>query len=248
MGVEVAAIFPGTGPLAAVLGDDVARRMAEIHRSNDVELLSSEKVAAFRGNGKVEQVVTASGRSVDCTFVVVGLGVQPNIEFLESSGIATDNGVLVDVTCRASVGSVFAAGDIANHDHPLFGRIRVEHYNNAEKQARYVARAMLGSVEPFDYVHSFWSDQYDHKLEYIGYASQWDDFVARGDLESGGFLGFYLKDGVVLAAMGLDRGGDPEAEPNSELAACVPLIRKGEKVDLHALADEGTDLVAVGAS
>lgn len=242
LGVDVGAIFPGSGPMAAVLGDHVARRMADIHRSKGVELLSGEKVAAFRGNGKVEQVVTESGRAVDCTFVLVGLGVQPNVEFLEGSGIATDNGVLVDVTCRASVESVFAAGDIANHDHPLFGRIRVEHYNNAEKQARYVARSMLGSIEPYDYVHSFWSDQYDHKIEYVGYASRWDDFVVRGDLESGGFLGFYLKDGVVLAAMGLDRGGDPEAEPNSELAACVPLIRKGEKVDPRTLADEGSDL------
>jgi 3-phenylpropionate/trans-cinnamate dioxygenase ferredoxin reductase subunit len=244
LGVEVAAILPGSGPLGAVLGDDVARRMAEIHRSEGVELLAGEKVGSFRGKSKVEQVVTESGKAIDCTFAVIGLGVEPNTGFLDGSGVATDNGVLVDVTCRSSVDTVYATGDVANHDHPLFGRIRVEHYNNAEKQSRYVARAMLGSVEPFDYVHSFWSDQYDHKLEYIGYAKEWDDFVVRGDVESG-FLGFYLKDGVVLAAMGLDRGGDPEAEPTSELAACVSLIRKREPIDPRSLADESADLAAV---
>jgi 3-phenylpropionate/trans-cinnamate dioxygenase ferredoxin reductase subunit len=158
--------------------------------------------------------------------------------------VKVDNGVLVDVTCRTNVGNVFAAGDVANHDHPLFGRIRVEHYNNAEKQAGYVARSMLGSVEPFDYVHSFWSDQYDNKIEYIGFAKKWDDFVVRGDL-AGEFLGFYMKDGVPLAVMGLDRGGDPEAEPNSELAQCVPLLRKREPVDPRALADEDSELATV---
>ena len=245
MGVDVTAMFPGGGPLSNVLGDVVARRMSEIHDSQGVELLSGEKVAAFEGAGRVETVRTESSRSVECDFAVVGLGVEPNVGLLDGSDVKLDNGVLVDVTCRTSVQNVFAAGDVANHEHPLFGRIRVEHYNNAEKQARFVARSMLGSVEPFDYVHSFWSDQYDHKIEYIGHAKKWDDFVVRGDLESG-FMGFYLKDGVILAVMGLDRGGDPEAEPSSELAQCVPLLRKREPVDPRVLADEGSQLATAG--
>ncbi len=247
LGVEVTAMFPDGGPLASVLGEKVAQRMGDIHRSHGVELVSGERVGEFRGSDRLEQVVTESGRSVDCDFAVIGLGVEPNVGLLAETGVKVDNGVVVDVTCRTNVQNVFAAGDVANHDHPLFGRIRVEHYNNAEKQARYVARSMLGSVEPFDYVHSFWSDQYDNKIEYVGHAKKWDDFVVRGDLESG-FLGFYLKGGVVLAVMGLDRGGDPEAEPESELASCVPLIRKGEPVDPRALADEGSELATVAES
>ncbi len=246
LGVDVTAMFPGAGPLANVLGDAVARRMYEIHASQGVRLLPGEKVAAFEGAGRVEKVRTESGRSVECDFAVIGLGVEPNVELLKGSDVKIDNGVVVDVTCRANVPNVYAAGDVANHDHPLFGRIRVEHFNNAEKQARYVARSLLGSVEPFDYVHSFWSDQYDHKIEYIGHARKWDEFVVRGDLD-GGFLGFYLKDDVPLAVMGLDRGGDPEAEPNSEMAQCVPLVRKREPVDPRALADEGAELASLAA-
>jgi 3-phenylpropionate/trans-cinnamate dioxygenase ferredoxin reductase subunit len=101
---------------------------------------------------------------------------------------------------------------------------------------------VAGDPQPYDYVHSFWSDQYDHKLEYVGFAKEWDRFVVRGDL-SGAFVGFYLADGVVRAAVGLDRGGDPEAEPDSELAACAKLIRDRTAVDAGALADEDTDIL-----
>jgi 3-phenylpropionate/trans-cinnamate dioxygenase ferredoxin reductase component len=242
IGCDVTAVFPGPGPLSAVLGDEVAARMSHIHTEQGVELVSGEKVSAFSGDGRVEAVVTESGRTVECDMAVVGLGVDPNVDVLDGSGIAVDNGVLVDGSCRTDADGVFAAGDVANQDHPLFGRIRVEHYNNAEKQGRHVGSHLL-DPEPYDYVHTFWSDQYDHKLEYVGFARKWDRFVARGDFTGGGFIGFYLKDGVVLAAMGLDRGGDPEAEPDSELAACVTLIRERTRVDPELLARESTDLL-----
>jgi 3-phenylpropionate/trans-cinnamate dioxygenase ferredoxin reductase subunit len=238
LGAEVTAVFPGSGPLTSVLGDLVAGAMATIHSERGVQLLPGEKLAEFRGLDRVEEVVTESGRRIACTFAVLGLGVEPNVELLEGSGVTTDNGVLVDAGCRTSVENIFAVGDVANHDHPIFGRLRVEHYNNAEKQGRYAARSMLGNDEPYDYVHSFWSDQYDAKIEYVGFAKEWDDFAVRGDIESGSFLGFYLKDGILSAAMGLNRGGDPEAEPESELAACVELIRNRTKVDSADLADD----------
>ena len=110
-----------------------------------------------------------------------------------ASPVAQENGVLVDELCRTSAADVYAAGDVANQLHPLFGRVRVEHYNNAEKMGQAVARSMLGSTSPYDYVHSFWSDQYDHKLEYVGHATNWDDFVVRGSLEEGKLIGFYLR-------------------------------------------------------
>src|SRR5439155_4516893 len=96
--------------------------------------------------------------------------------FAGSQGALT-NGVLVDEACRASAPDIYAAGDVANHLHPVFGRVRVEHYNNAEKQGRAAARSMLGSSAPYDYIHSFWSDQFEHKLEYVCHAATWDEFV-----------------------------------------------------------------------
>jgi 3-phenylpropionate/trans-cinnamate dioxygenase ferredoxin reductase subunit len=238
VGVEVSAVFMGDAPLAPILGERVGSVVAAMHRDHGVELLADETVESFRGDKRVESVVTASGRSLDCTFVVLGVGVAPNIGFLDGSDIATDNGVLVDARCRTNVPNVFAAGDVANHDHPLFGRIRIEHFNNAEKQGRYVARSMLGDESAYDYVHTFWSDQYDEKIEYVGHAKDWDDFVVRGDLEGRAFVGFYTKDDRVKAAIGFNRGGDPELEPGSELAHVARLITSQAPVDAEALVEE----------
>ena len=134
------------------------------------------------------------------------------------------------------------AGDVANHLHPLFGRIRVEHYNNAEKQGAAAARSMLGSTAPYDYVHSFWSDQYEHKIEYVGHVATWDEFVVRGSVDEGKLIGFYLVDGVVRAAVGLDRGGDPELDLDGEMAACARLVAARARPAPAVLADDRTDL------
>ena len=148
----------------------------------------------------------------------------------------------MDELCRASAPDIYAAGDVANHLHPVFGRVRVEHYNNAEKQGRAAARSMLGSTTPYDYIHSFWSDQYEHKLEYVGHAATWDEFVVRGSLQERRLIGFYLQDGLMRAAVGLDRGGDPEADLDSEMAACARLVAQRARPAPGRLADEHVDL------
>ena len=221
LGVRVTAVFPGRDPLERVLGDQVAGVMSAIHRANGVELLAGEQVAAFEGTSRVAAAVTRSGRRIECDFAVAGVGIEPDIPAV---GVEQQNGILVDERCRASAPDVYAAGDLANHLHPLFGRIRVEHYNNAEKQGAAAARSMLGSTAPYDYVHSFWSDQYDHKLEYVGHVEKWDQFVVRGSVRDGKLIGIYLVDGIVRAAVGLDRGGDPELDTDGEMAACDRLV------------------------
>jgi 3-phenylpropionate/trans-cinnamate dioxygenase ferredoxin reductase subunit len=148
----------------------------------------------------------------------------------------------VDELCRTSAADVFAAGDVANQLHPIFGRVRVEHYNNGEKMGRAAARSMLGSTSPYDYIHTFWSDQYEHKLEYVGHATTWDDFVVRGSLEEGRLIGFYLQEGLLQAAVGLDRGGDPELDTDQEMAACARLVATRARPGGGQLADEGVDL------
>jgi 3-phenylpropionate/trans-cinnamate dioxygenase ferredoxin reductase subunit len=243
MGVEVTAVEGHPVPLARVLGPEVGAVLAGIHREKGVELVLEDSVAAFEGTGRVERVRTRKGRVLPCDFVVAGIGIVPNAELLAGAGAAVDNGVLVDEHCRTSVPDVYAAGDVANHRHPLFGRLRVEHWNNAYRQGRAAARAMLDGPEPYDYLHSFWSDQYEHVVEYIGFAASWDRLVFRGDPASRKFLGFYLKDGVVRAAVGLDRGGDPEdPKGGSELAVVADLIRKRVPAEPERLADEGVDL------
>jgi 3-phenylpropionate/trans-cinnamate dioxygenase ferredoxin reductase component len=244
LGVRVTAMLPGAAPLERVLGEEVGGAFAAIHRDHGVELLSGTRLASFGGSARVEAAVTADGDRIPCDFAVLGIGIQPDVpEF--ASPLAIENGILVDELCRTSAPDVYAAGDVANNLHPIFGRVRVEHYNNAEKMGRAAARSMLGSGAAYDYIHTFWSDQYEHKLEYAGHATEWDRFVIRGSLEDRRFLGFYLKSGVILAAVGLDRGGDPELDEDGEMAACARLVAERAKRTPEQLADESVDLWSV---
>jgi 3-phenylpropionate/trans-cinnamate dioxygenase ferredoxin reductase subunit len=242
LGVRVTAVFGGSVPLERVVGPEVGGAFAAIHEEHGVELLSGEQIVSFGGDGRVEAAVTANGRRVECDFVVVGIGIEPYVPPFRAGSIEQSNGVLVDELCRTSAPDIYAAGDLANILHPAFGRVRVEHYNNAEKQGRAAARSMLGAADPYDYIYTFWSDQYEDKLEYAGYATRWDQFVVRGNLEERTFLGFYIADGVVAAAVGLNRGGDPELDEDSEMAAAARLVGLGAHADAAALANEGVDL------
>ena len=136
----------------------------------------------------------------------------------------------------APMSGIFAAGDVANHFHPLVGRhIRVEHYQNAISQGMAAARSMLGKLQqPYAEVHWFWSDQYQYNIQYAGFHTQWDQFVVRGNLEQRDFLGFYLKDGRISAAVAVNRGKD--------LRLTMRLIEAQVPVDVADLTNEEVKL------
>jgi 3-phenylpropionate/trans-cinnamate dioxygenase ferredoxin reductase subunit len=242
LGVRVTALFGGKVPLERVVGPEVGGAFAAIHEEHGVELLSDEHLVSFEGEGRVETAVTANGRRVECDFAIVGIGIAPHVPPFKTGSVEQSNGLLVDELCRTSAPDIYAAGDLANILHPVFGRVRVEHYNNAEKQGRAAARSMLGATDRYDYIYTFWSDQYKDKLEYAGHATKWDRFVVRGSLEERMFLGFYVVGGAVAAAVGLNRGDDPELDEDSEMAAAARLVGLRARADADVLADEDVDL------
>jgi 3-phenylpropionate/trans-cinnamate dioxygenase ferredoxin reductase subunit len=242
LGVRVTAVFTGTAPLERVLGDQVGGAIAAIHEEHGVELLADDRVTSFEGNERVESAVTAGGRRIECDFAVAGIGIEPAVPEFAGEAPELSNGLLVDACCRTSLPDVYAAGDIANQLHPLFGRVRVEHYNNAERQGRAAGHSMLGAERPYDYVHSFWSDQYEDKIEYVGHATRWDDFVVRGSTEERCLVGFYLLADQLVAAVGLNRGGDPELDTGGEMAVCARLVGESARPPRDRLADDAVDL------
>jgi 3-phenylpropionate/trans-cinnamate dioxygenase ferredoxin reductase subunit len=234
-GVEVVSVDSSPTPLFRILGEQVGRVMAAIHRDHGVNTIFQDVVAQFEGNGRVERVITKHGRRVDCDFSVVGVGVEPVTDFLAGSGIATENGILVDEHCRTSVDGIYAAGDVANHYHPIFGqRMRVEHWQNAMQQGAAAARSMLGKPQPYDAVHWFWSDQYDVNLQYAGFHQQWDQMVVRGTLAERNFIAFYLNQRRIDAVVALNRGKD--------VRRLMPLIKSRAFVDPRQLEDEEIDV------
>jgi len=242
MGLTVTAVLPGNAPLDSVLGPEMGELFAGIHRDAGVELIAHDEVVRFEGTQRVEHAVTKRGRRLDCDFAIVAVGIEPNVDILQGTDVPLDNGVLVDARCSTNVPDIFAAGDVANHLHPLFGRVRVEHYNNAEKQGAAAARSMLGALDEYRYLHTFWSDQYEHKLEYVGHVRKWDQFVVRGSSAERRLIGFYLQAGSLRAAVGLNRGGDPELDEGGEMAKAGRLIARGARPAPAALADEDQDL------
>ena len=234
-GVEVVSIDPSPAPLFRVLGADVGHVLAAVHRGHGVDTIFDDSVTRFEGEGRLERVITGRGRRVDCDLAIVGVGVEPSIDIIAGSGIATDNGILVDEYCRTNVEGIFAAGDVANHYHPVFERrMRVEHWQNAMQQGAAAARSMLGPGKPYDAVHWFWSDQYDVNLQYAGVHRAWDRIVVRGGLETRDFLAFYLADGRVDAVVAVNRG--------KELRRVMPLIKSRATVDPRQLGDESLEL------
>jgi 3-phenylpropionate/trans-cinnamate dioxygenase ferredoxin reductase subunit len=235
LGKEVTVLEFGPVPLGRALGPEMGEVYGAIHRDHGVALHTGEGVESIEdapGGGVL--VRSTTGRTVEGDMVVVGVGVDPVTALAEQAGLPVDNGILVDAVCRTGADGVFAAGDVANHDHPVFGRIRVEHFDNALKMGTHVAGAMLGDDRPFDDPHWFWSDQYDVNLQYGGFAKEWDQVVVRGSLEDLDFCAFYLKDGQLLAVLGLNRG--------KEVRRAMKLISARARPDPAALRDEDVDL------
>jgi 3-phenylpropionate/trans-cinnamate dioxygenase ferredoxin reductase subunit len=234
-GVDVAVVEVFKVPLYKALGEDIGRVFESIHRDEGVVMHFEEGVSAFRGDGRVEVVVTKKGITIECDFAIVGVGVEPVTDLAEGTGIAVENGVVVDEHCRTNVEGVFAAGDVTNHYHPVFdSRMRVEHWQNAIKQGTSAAKNMLGQNEPYDETHWFWSDQYDYNLQYAGFSEGSDQTVMRGSLHDRDFCLFFLKDRRLVGAVGLGRG--------KLVRQSMRLIKERTIVDPSKLGDEDVDL------
>jgi len=204
-GCEVTMIERSSLPLERVLGPEVGRIYRDLHRANGVEFLPETTVASFEGGPSVERVLTRDGARIDADFVVVGIGVMPRTGLAEAAGLPVDNGILVDAGLRTEAENVFAAGDVANAFHPFYGRrLRVEHWANAERQGPVAARAMLGKDATYEEIPYFFSDQYDGGMEYVGYATEWDQVVFRGDVAGRELIAFWLSDRRVVAGMNMN--------------------------------------------
>lgn len=238
--VEVVAIEPGPTPLARVLGETVGATLATLHASHGVQTIFNDTVERFEGNGRIAHVITAAGRRIPCDVAVVGVGVEPVVDLLAGTSIRIDNGIVVDQHCATSVDGIYAAGDVANHYHPVFGRhIRVEHWQNAMRQADTAARNMLGERIPYDEVPWFWSDQYDANIQYAGHHTAYDELIVRGQLDGGSYAAFYMRGGVIDAVVGLNSAKD--------VRRTMPLIKARRPVDPDRLRDVSVDLRSLGA-
>lgn len=246
-GVPVTVLETAALPLQRVLGDEVATIFADLHRHHGVDLRLGTGIAEIRGEdgASVSSVVTDDGEEIPAAAVVVGIGATPQTDWILAAGLKGENGVDTDASLRTSDPSIWAVGDIAAVDNPSLGRrVRVEHWAMANDSGPVAARAMLGQDVVFDKLPFFYTDQYDLGMEYVGHVPDVTetDVVLRGDTDATGalaFQAFWLRDGVVLAAMHANVW-DVGIEP---LEALV-----GRRVDAVRLADPSVPLDEVADS
>ena len=213
IGLEAAAVLAKLGKhvtllealprvLARVAGPDLSAFYDAEHRAHGVDLRTGAAVDCIEGDGtRATGVRLADGTVLGCEMVIVGIGIVPAIEPLLGAGAEGGNGVDVDAHCRTSLPDVFAIGDIAAHENAFAGggRIRLESVQNANDMATVVAKAIAGEPAAYHAVPWFWSNQYDLKLQTVGWSAGHDEAVTRGDPATRSFSVVYLKGGKVVA-------------------------------------------------
>jgi 3-phenylpropionate/trans-cinnamate dioxygenase ferredoxin reductase component len=237
-GVDVTVVETAKAPLIGAVGEEVGNVFAQLHRDHGVDLrLETEVKEITVEDGKATGLKLGDGSTITADRVLIAVGAQPNIELAEEASLSTgDGGVLVDASLRTSDPDIYAVGDIAAAEHPLFDeRIRTEHWANALKQPAVAVAGMLGEPGEYSELPYFFTDQYELGMEYAGYAPGSNRVVFRGDVGSREFVAFWLDaDNRVLAGMNVNIW--------DVLDDIKSLIRKKTAVNLNKLADPETSL------
>ncbi|MDX2727943.1 MULTISPECIES: NAD(P)/FAD-dependent oxidoreductase [Streptomyces] len=242
-GAEVTVVEPEATPLLRVIGPELGQIFTELHSDHGVRFHFGTRLTEIIGqDGMVLAARTDDGEEHPAHDVLAAIGAAPRAALAEAAGLAIaargdGGGIAVDASLRTSDPDIYAAGDVANMPHPLFGtRLRVEHWANALNSGPAAARAMLGRDVGYDRVPYFFSDQYDLGLEYSGWAppGSYDQVVIRGDAGKREFIAFWLKDRRVLAGMNVNVWDVTETVQE--------LIRTGRQIDPDTLADPSVPL------
>jgi 3-phenylpropionate/trans-cinnamate dioxygenase ferredoxin reductase subunit len=237
-GVDVTVVETAKQPLLAALGETVGEVFANLHRDHGVDLrLEAQVEEITTTDGQATGLKMRDGSTVVADAVLVAVGAKPNVELAEQAGLSMgDGGVLVDASLRTNDPDIYAVGDIAAAEHPLFGcRIRTEHWANALKQPAVAAAGMLGKPGEYAELPYFFTDQYDLGMEYVGHAPSFEQVVFRGDVAGREFVAFWLDgNSRVLAGMNVNIW--------DVLDDVKALIRSRTSVDPDKLADPQSPL------
>ena len=238
-GLHVTMIFPEERVWQAFFTREISSFFADYYRKHGVTIMPGSRAKAFEGqDGRVSKVVLRSGQVLPADLVVVGVGVQPNVELFEDMSLDLKDGILVDSFLQTAVPDVYAAGDVACYIDRMYDtRRRFEHWDNAVTQGSLAARNMLGEHEPFVHIPYFFSDVFDLSYEYWGETSRADHYVVRGNLLSGSFSVWWLSGDRLVAAFVMDR-------PEEERQVAQDWIENGHSLSADQLSDDKLPLQA----
>jgi 3-phenylpropionate/trans-cinnamate dioxygenase ferredoxin reductase subunit len=235
-GLEVTVLTPDQVPLAAAMGAEFGSHVAQLHIANGVQCRFGTGVTGIAADPQKGLVVQTPTGDIPADIVLLAIGAVPNNELAVAAGLEVGSGVVVDEHMRSSDKSILAIGDIAEAYNTALGRnMRVEHWDNAIRQGKLAAATILGRDQSYDWLPYFFTDQFDLGMEYVGDRQADDDVVVRGDMASGEFIIFWLRQGVVTAAMNVNIW-----DVNDHLRSMI-----GKSIPVATLQDTGNDLMAL---
>ncbi len=229
--LEVTIIEAAPRILARVTKPVLSAFFMRLHAEEGVHILTDCTIDHITKNG----VTLAGEKEIAADFIIMGVGIVPNIELAEEAGLAVDNGILVDEVGRTSDPHIYAGGDCTNHPNDLLGqRLRLESVPNAIEQAKAIASDISGAPQPYHQIPWFWSDQYDVKLQIAGLSQNADHHIIRGDIESRSFAIFHFADERLICIEAVNR----PAEFMAGRQLIAHAYETGEKIDPAMLLDE----------
>jgi NADPH-dependent 2,4-dienoyl-CoA reductase/sulfur reductase-like enzyme len=234
LGLDVTLVSRDADLFAQLRSPEISEHLVNLYRERGVDIVRGDEVHAFHGRSRLDTVELHSGRELGAGLAVVGVGVQPAVSFLEGSGIAVDDGILVDERFRTNVPNVYAAGDVARFHDPLFDRSRrIEHWSNANYQGAEVGKVLAGAAGGYGTVSTFFTESFGQTLKVFGDASQHDDRIARGSFADGDAIVFYFEHGRLVGTLHTGQSGETEADLKR-------LIASGASLESLSLTTGGT--------
>lgn len=209
LGLEVTVVEAQPTPLAGPLGAEMGAVCASLHAEHGTRLLTGTGVARLVGTDRVEGVELLDGTLLPADVVVVGVGAQPDVEWLESSGLDVRGGVRTDATCATGAPGVVAVGDCAlSYDLHAGRHVRSEHWTHALQQPATAAATLLGGAAPYTGVPYFWSEQYGLHLQLAGTRADGDEVtVVHGSVADRSFVSTFTRAGELVAVLGVGAPG-----------------------------------------
>lgn len=200
LGLDVVVVEAAGALLHGRIDPAAAGWLSGLHRDAGVGILAGQGVAGYEGGPRIGAVRLADGRRLPCDLCVEAIGMEPETALARSAGAAIDGGIVTGADGKTSVPELFAAGDAASAFDPRYRRhLRLESWQAARQQGQAAARGMLGLAAPAPEVPWFWSSQHGAMVHMAGLPQPGDMMVQRGSPESGRFVLFGLRNGIVTS-------------------------------------------------
>lgn len=250
LGCDVTVLEGQRAPLERLLPPTLAGLYTRLHTEHGVDFRTEVAVSDIDNGAQGLVAHAADGTRYPADLIVVGIGMVPRDDLALRAGLEVGNGILVDEQCRTSAPDVFAIGDVANSPQPYFGgRMRIEHWQNAQHQAKVAAKNMVGGSEQFAEIPWVWSDQYDATIQITGKPEPTDDVHLRGDVDTWSFSAVLTRRGALVGCVAFNRADDiravrrilTERLPVSLEHLTDPHHDLGELAEAAAATDAATD-------